>query len=226
MTIAPYLDVDTTHDHTYYGNGCQNGWGTSGNGGSITPCSTRIVKDGNNEDQKTGTLYHYMAASSGSGTTASVRNDIIPDTFCPLGWQMPYSGSGGDYYDQSKSWKYLFTRYGLENSQAGQESIRSYPFSYVYSGRFHWYTGRLYYFSTNGLFWPSTIKNDIYAYRFDYWNTSIRPNSEDAKAGGSSIRCDCRISNLEQLSMASAFTHQYYGFSFFKSAFPLCQNYE
>ena len=211
--LTVYADSNVSHDHTYYGRGCSNGWGTSGEDGSQTPCADsdaggRYVATADNEIQKNGTYYHYQAASVSTGDTIVTDNSITPDSFCPLGWQMPYSGTGGDYYDKSRSWKYLFNEYGLVNDLAGSTTARTYPLSYIFSGAYRWTTGRLYFQSSGGHYWSITVASSTSAYRLDMSSSgSFRPAYTSNKAGGYSLRCDFNISNLEKLSMASAFTH-------------------
>ena len=86
-----------------------------------------------NETQSIGTYFTYHLATLGSIGSTTANNSNAPDTFCPLGWQMPYGGTGGDYYDKSKSWKYLVeTIYHLGGTDGS--ALQSYPFSYVKSG--------------------------------------------------------------------------------------------
>ena len=215
MTVAPYKDETVTNDHSYYGRGCKNGWGTGGDGGSITPCNDsdaggRFVKTADNETQKNGTYYHFQAATTGTGSTVTTNNTNTYDTFCPLGWQLPYSGMGGDYYDKSRSWNYLLTTYSIgfdDGTTADATKIKSYPFSYVYSGYYYWNTGRLYLQSKNGLYWSSTVVSSNVAYRLNTWSSVVNPADTSSKAVGSTLRCDFDISILEKLPMASAFTH-------------------
>ena len=145
-------DSNTGHDHTYYGNGCPNDWGTDGDGGSNKSCSTRIIGTRDGENQKTGTLYDLQAATSGTNGSAPT-GDLTPDTFCPLGWQLPYGGTGGDYYDKSRSWEYLFNEYSLGSGVSGANAVRSYPMSYILPGVYNWITGLLYFQDRNGYYW-------------------------------------------------------------------------
>ena len=201
MTVAPYKDGVVTNDHSYYGRGCKNGWGTSGEGGSQTPCADsdaggRYVTTADGETQKNGTYFNFQAATGGAGGAMAADKTDSPDTFCPLGWQLPYSGTGGDYYDKSKSWKYLFNYYSLTDSQAGVTKLKSYPFSYVYSGSYYWHTGRLYRQSSNGFYWSSTvITNSTSAYRLA--SSAVLSADSDSRAGGVALRCVLGISNLK-----------------------------
>ena len=199
------------HDRTYYGNGCPNGWGTDGAGGSITPCSTRIIKNKDNERQKNGTYYTFPAITVGIGGGMETDNTNTPDTFCPLGWQLPYSGTGGDYYDKSKSWIFLVESYGYshdQNSDPDGEKLKHYPFSFVSGGHFWWILGRLYTQNEDGdnstFLWSSTLKSNIGAYRLDTWSVGIKTGVFNNKVDSIPVRCDFDISSLEKLSMASA----------------------
>ena len=185
-TNINYPDSNISHDHTYYGNGCPGG------DGSITPCETRIVKTADNEDQKNGTYYNFQAGTSGAGAAVTTDNTNSPDTFCPLGWQMPYSGTGGEYYDKSRSWNKLFTDYSIafdDGTAAGATKIKSYPLSYVYSGLYLWNTGRLYLQSNSGFYWSSTVVSSTNAYSLDTWSSGVRPAYTRSKADGYAVRC-------------------------------------
>ena len=186
MTV--YADGEVTHDRTYYGNGCTGA-------GSPTPCSTRIIKDGNNQDQKIGTYYDFQASTSGTGArmTSDSKNLPSPDTFCPLGWQLPYGGTGGAYYNKSRSWNYLFTTYNIgfdsQESETSAIKIRSYPFSYVLSGNFYLYTGLLHNMDYGGLLWSPTVDNLAEAYRFYLRPSGIKLLTLDSKLNSYAVRC-------------------------------------
>ena len=187
MTV--YADVDITHNHTYYGNGCPNGWGTDGDGGSTTPCSTRIVQSSDDENQKNGTYYTFQAASSGSGATIATQNTNIPDTFCPLGWQLPYGGTGGDYYDKSKSYKYLLDEYGyMDSTEEGGYGAMSYPLSNNPGGRRN-STGGLRFLGSHGYYFTSTVKTSIDVYRFATAFGTVISTSDIIKNMQYPIRC-------------------------------------
>ena len=183
--LTVYADSNVSHDHTYIGNGC------SGGDGSITPCETRIVQTADNENQKNGTYYNFQAATDGSGGAITTDNTNSSDTFCPLGWQLPYGGTGGAYYDKSRSWNKLFTDYSIafdDGTAAGATKIKSYPFSYVYSGYYFWGTGRLYYQGNSGHYWSSTVVSSTSAYYLSTWSSVIKPARTDGKARGYTLR--------------------------------------
>ena len=164
-TNIEYIDNNSTHDHTYHGNGCTNNWdgdNPDGRGGSKFSCETNLIATNDNEAQKIGTYYTIQAAtgSTGYSTNEDPTGSLIPDTFCPLGWQLPYAGTDGDYYDKSKSWRYLFDTYHYsESSQVNNGKIRSYPLSYNLAGRYEWNYGRLYQRTLLGAYWSDTRRH-------------------------------------------------------------------
>ena len=144
---------------------------------------------------------NFQAASSGSGATITTQNTVAPDSFCPLGWQMPYSGTGGDYYDKSKSWRYLLQTYsitsGSGSSSQDTRKMTSYPFSNVFNGYTYWVLGRIYEQSHFTILWSSTNSSADGAYWVVMHPTDgIRKVEGTQKSRGNGIRCVDYFSNL------------------------------
>ena len=181
-------DTNATHDHTYYGNGCP-----AKEGGNSESCTTRIVKDGDSEDQKNGTYFTFQAATTGTGGSMPTINSNSPDTFCPLGWQLPYSGTGGDYYDQSRSWNYLFGIYGITTGEnvPPSEAIKAriFPFSYIFSGYFTGDGGKLYGQGGVGTLWTSTINNYQTGFGIQIISDRLWPLFNGGKQVDRALRC-------------------------------------
>ena len=180
----------TNRDRSFIGNGCPNTWKNEPplNGGSITACVTRILQTQDGEDQKVGTLYSFMAATSGSGgTDLTEDNTIAPDSFCPLGWQLSYGGTSGDYYDKSKSWNYL------SNSDIYSSSydFRKYPMSSVLTGYINFETGALFNQTISGDHWSNISRTYSTAYRNRVGNAGgiIINDSANGKNNGGALRC-------------------------------------
>ena len=183
------IDSDYVHDHTYYGNGCPS------ESGSSISCSTRLINTFDGETQETGTSYDYQAVATGSAPTiVTVDNTLSPDTFCPLGWQMPYSGSGGDYYNKSKSLKYLYDYYGITDSSSST-AVLSYPFSYVKSGYYLWLNGRTYHLDRSGYYWTTIVNSGGGSYSIGI-TSIIRFAVTNNRAHGFPIRCVYHFSIL------------------------------
>ena len=159
-TNIHFPDSDYTHDHTYYGNGCPNNGGT-GQSGATEACDKRILKTLDDEYQENGTYYNFQAVTDGTGSAIQTDNANVPDSFCPLGWQLPYGGTGGDYYNKPKSWEYLFVtayKYDISQMQQTTDKIRSYPHSFIMTGYYNNYNGAFYEQGADGLYSTSTSK--------------------------------------------------------------------
>ena len=182
------VDVEVNNDHTYYGNGCATTWTT---GGSTTSCSTRLVSTTDNETQDIGIYINFQASTAGSGgRNQGTDNTNAPDSFCPLGWQLPYGGKDGDYYDQSKSWRYLFTQYGIVGGDTGMSAATSYPFSLLRKGGLYsWYDAKLYNLNTEGDFQTTTVNSQTRYYWMMITENLFYMNQDDGKANGRSLRC-------------------------------------
>ena len=192
------IDNTISHDHAYYGRGCSNAWGTDGLGGSATPCPDsnaggRFIKTADNETQKNGTLFNYQAATSGSGGSITTDKADTPDTFCPLGWQMPYGGTGGVYYDKSKSWNYLFNEYSITNNQSSATKAKSYPLSFIIGGSYHWGTGLLNDRGVRGEMWSSTFEEKYFAYKPAFTDTNVYEQLHEYRNYGAPIRSVCLL---------------------------------
>ena len=195
-TDISLVDKTVDYSRTYYGNGCDGEWADIPPyyGGSPTSCSTNIVPADSGQDQKIGTYYSYNAGSAGTGDSSmTTQNSNTPDTFCPLGWQLPYSGTGGDYYDQSKSWGYLFTTYGITSSAQGRTMLLSYPLSEVLAGYIHWSRGSLYGQGSQGVVLSATIK-DAWELYYMVIIREAEPAHQGPRQVGYSIRCDNNFS--------------------------------
>ena len=184
--LTVYIDSNKAHDHTFFGNGCEIQYKE---GGSITPCSTRVVETQDGESQYQGVIFNFQAATSGSGSTISENNSNAPDTFCPLGWQLPYSGRDGDYYNKSKSWGYFMSSYGITSRGI---ILNKYPISFALSGYFLWQNGKLYAQAISGTYHSDTAASGNNSYRlilgsdgYASWNET----NGHMRTEGHAVRC-------------------------------------
>ena len=171
-------------NETYRGGACTSK--------SYASCSTYSLKTVDNESLFIGTFYNAHAITVDSSKTITANNTNFPDTFCPLGWQLPYDGTGGDYYDKSKSWIFLFTTYNISfntGTAIDINKIKMYPLSYIYSGYYYWGLGRLYYQGSVGYYWSQTIVGSASAYGLDTWSGAIRPSDIASRSFGFPLRC-------------------------------------
>ena len=197
--VTQYRDTDASHNHTFYGNGCPNEWDNSVGppswGGSSEACSTRLVQINDGEIQENGTYYNFQGLILGNG--GSTDNLNSPDTFCPLGWQAPYGGTGGDYYDKSKSWKFLISTYDYGHDNPNQDSIVKYPISATYAGYYHWDNGYLYGQGVVGNYMTPTINTITNYYLVELYSPDHFGTVSYKKLYGSTVRCVLGISTLE-----------------------------
>ena len=207
------MDGDANHDHTYYGYGCPD------TEGSVVSCNLLIINTSDNEPQSIGTYHNFPSATSGSGSTAVTDNSNATDTFCPLGWQLPYSGTGGDYYDQSKSWLYLFDFYHIQYDQQGVNSIRSYPLSYIDAGIYHPLNG-LYRANDMGYYYSGTVYSYKQAYGMRTTTIDSGPYTVFDSVAAVPLRCDCRISILNSFPWHPRSLISIMAFHFLKAHFP------
>ena len=189
------IDENVNHDRTYYGNGCTPSEYPQGSDGSPRACSSRIATTADNENQKNGTYYKYIAATSGSGgDSTTVKYSVVPDTFCPLGWQLPYGGTGGDYYDKSKSFVFLLSSYGLEEEQGIYSKkaayVQSYPFSQTKGGFMRIQNGKLYEKQFSGSNISKTVENGYGYFPLNmYGSGDLQLRDAASKNTANAVRC-------------------------------------
>ena len=183
-TNISFPNEQVNAEFTFYGNGCRISTG------SKVACETRQVSTYDNETQNNGTMYSIASAFtrySTPGTTTDNSNS--PDTFCPLGWQLPYGGTGGDYYNQPKSWRYLIeTAYSLTKSEPGSQAMNSYPISYVPGGGYELRSGVYYNQGAAGLYWTSTRNDGSKSYRY-YIGSNTYIIEANSNGYGYAVRC-------------------------------------
>ena len=184
-------------------------------------CSSRFSDTLDGETQIIGAYYTFNSAASGSGGySVTTLNSNTPDTFCPLGWQLPYSGTGGDYYDKSRSWRYLFAQYSINNDRAGATKVVSYPLSYIWSGAYYWGDGVLKYQNATGLYWSRTVYSGASAFKMHAWSSGFDYAAMPAKNAGGTLRCALGIGILESFPWHPRSLISIMAFHFLKAHFP------
>ncbi len=178
-TLANYLDTDKTHEHTYFGNG-------NGPNANLTTVGTTYettTYDG--ETQKIGTYYNFQAATIGTGASLTEQYDEAPDSFCPIGWQLPI----GNTQNVDKAFQKLLNSYNISSNSAGSNAGRSYPLSYLLSGNYYWDYGRLGDLGSRGRWWSSTIEGEGSAYNLNIHEDGIYAGDNRNMNYGFPLRC-------------------------------------
>ena len=83
----------------------------------------------------------------------------------------------------------LFSKYGYNDDSTGSLGARSYPLSYVYSGRYYWELGRLYFQTMFGNYWSSSIVRSINSYNLGMGGTRLTKTDNNNKRIGCNLRC-------------------------------------
>ena len=178
--------INRTGDHTYYGNGCE-----TDSSGSRVACSTRLSTTKDGESQSIGVYYTPKAIFAGYDLSTAQAGATIPDSFCPLGWQLPYSGTGGDYSDQSRSWKYLLVEaYGYSSALPSF----SYPTSIILSGSWRIFSNPdingLYFMNRDAHYRGNTMKQPSVVYDMYFASGgSTNYNTAEGLDTGMATRC-------------------------------------
>ena len=141
--------------------------------------------DKNNTYGTWGEVYYNWTVAVAKETTAGVTT--APDTsICPKGWTLPRNG------DQSvdKSWAKLLDVYGIDT---GAKLLANSTLGVTkYHGNWSWYVESENYQGSGGNFWSGTPLSETGAYALYYNSGGVRPQNNDYKGGGFSIRCVSR----------------------------------
>ena len=153
-------------------------------------CSTYSLNTVDNESLYVGTFYNAHAITVDSSKTITANNTNFPDTFCPLGWQLPYDGTGGDYYNKSKSWGYLYGQYLITNSSSGSEKLRSYPISQIFGGEINNGGKFINFAGFRSSYHSITNNEERKLYRTESTPDMAKYDNTNFKQVGYSARCD------------------------------------
>ena len=122
-----------------------------------------------------GNFYQWNAATAGTGGTINNYANAT-DSICPKGWQLPTSGSGGEFD----------TLVGDLNST----TITQAPYYFNPSG--YVLSGSLRSAGSSGYYWSSTaLSSSSYAYYLDFTSGYVAPSNGGIRARyyGFSVRC-------------------------------------
>ena len=134
-----------------------------------------------------GNYYSYVAATAGTGTSATTSGARATDSICPKGFELPTSGSSfnstpGSFYNL------LTNAYNISSNTTGGTAMRSAPLFFVRSG----YVNTTNYLDNAGLTgdcWSSVAASSSYAY-FLYFNSSgVTPSLNSNRYNGQPVRC-------------------------------------
>ena len=134
-----------------------------------------------------GNYYSYVAATAGTGTSATSNLTKATDSICPKGFELPTSGSSfnstpGSFYNL------LTNAYNISSNTTGGTAMRSAPLFFVRSG----YVSPTNYLSSagyRGYYWSSVADSSSDAYYLNFYSSGVYPSNDLYRYDGLSVRC-------------------------------------
>ena len=125
-----------------------------------------------------GNYYNWYAATAGSNAKNMKDGDEAPQSICPAGWRLPYSG---DTQKGSKSWYYLVNQASITVS-----NITTGPFYIPRAGGYNKSVNDV---GSNGRYWSSTANGGVAAYYLRFNSLNVHPQNDYDANNGNSVRC-------------------------------------
>ena len=152
---------------------------------------------------KVGNYYNWTAAVAMNDTTSyTAKSTVMPNSICPKGWRLPDGPVGNNTISDFNT---LLNAYNIANGNdygTGSSSVNvgykdggfakmgAAPLYFARSG--YVYGSTLYYFSTSGGYWSSTVFSSDDAYYLGYSSSGLYPASRGNRSYGRSVRCIAR----------------------------------
>ena len=135
-----------------------------------------------------GNYYSYVAATAGTGTSATTSGVRATDSICPKGFELPTSGSSfnstpGSFYNL------LTNAYNISSNTTGGTAMRSAPLFFVRSGYVYPSSHYLNGAGNYGYYWSSVASSSSYAYYLYFTSGSVSPSPNYYRYSGQSVRC-------------------------------------
>ena len=152
---------------------------------SLSECTTAGNSQEVCEHGHNGNYYNWYAATAGSNAENMNDGDEAPQSICPKGWRLPYSG-----YNQtgSKSWLYMLSNsianYG--SNAATSQAMRTDPFYIPRAGD---YDGSVDSAGSVGGYWSSTANGYGSACQLLFYSSYVYPQYGNDAYYGYSVRC-------------------------------------
>ena len=158
---------------------------------------------------KVGNYYNWTAAVAMNSTSGySTDKTVMPNSICPAGWRLPNGLTTQNDTTVMSDFNALLKAYGITGSggsPAGVDLVGSVnvnwgtngftkigqaPLYFARSGSV--YDTTLYYFSSYGYYWSSTVYSSDYAYNLYYYSGGLYPARRGSRLYGWSVRCMAR----------------------------------
>ena len=191
---TPNSSSDCAPSDNLYNSSCSSYWQNVSSG--WTPM-TEYRTDGVTYDANTqtydahylaGNYYSYVAATAGTGTSATSDLAKATDSICPKGFELPTSGRSfnrtpGSFYNL------LTNAYNIRSNTTGGTAMRSAPLFFVRSGFVYangHYLGNV---GDSGYYWSSVASSSSSAYFLQFDSDFIYPSNSYDRYNGYSVRC-------------------------------------
>ena len=176
-TLTTDLTSSNTNLSTTISASTFNGWEkTSGYGSYIDGEFSKVFGTDATSNTAYGTVYNYCATSAGTICTEINSSNASYD-ICPAGWRLPTGGSSGEFqalYTQYSS--YALMRAPIADGGA----------AFALAGTFYDYLCNQ---GTDGIYWSSTRKDDLFMYRLYINTSSAYPADDYDRYRRYSVRC-------------------------------------
>ena len=133
-----------------------------------------------------GNYYSYIAATAGTGTSATSNLTKATDSICPKGFELPTSDSS--FNSTPGSYNLLTNAYSIGSNTIGGAAMRSAPLFFVRSG----YVNPTYYLddaSGSGYYWSSVAISSSTAHHLYFYSNYVNPSVSYRRYYGLSVRC-------------------------------------
>ncbi len=154
----------------------------SNNGTGPSACTSSGWSTSGDVHYHVGNYYSYVAATNGTGTSASSDGANASSSICPSGWKLPTSkvttkGSFGG----------LTSAYGINSDATGATALRNSPMYFIPGGLVN--SGNLLSAGSYGYYWSSTAYNSDGAYYLYFNSGGVYPSDYNNRYFGLSVRC-------------------------------------
>ena len=173
------------------------------NQNTSSPATNMTAWNNNANTYSVGNWYTWSAAVADTSFYGTNNQTIANTSICPTGWKLP---AGGDKNNTTVSdfWKLSVATIGTEPANTSSQTqpyytgsteganasnvLRSYPNSFIYSGRFGVSSPSSR--GSSGNYWSSTVSNSSLSYNLNLGSSNVYPGTDYGNKGsGRSVRC-------------------------------------
>ena len=173
------------------------------NQNTSSPATNMTAWNNNANTYSVGNWYTWSAAVADTSFYGTNNQTIANTSICPTGWKLPAGGNKNNT-TVSDFWKLSVATIGTEPANTSSQTqpyytgsteganasnvLRSYPNSFIYSGRFGVSSPSSR--GSSGNYWSSTVSNSSLSYNLNLGSSNVYPGTDYGNKGsGRSVRC-------------------------------------